>query len=1217
MSPTVIRTRILSTLAGGVAAALVLAGAVSAAAAPAPTEVAIADTGATAETRSLFAYLRDQQGQGVLFGQQHATDYKVGTGTATPSDVQDVTGDLPAVFGFDTLTIDGGERPGVSSNTPEQNADLLGAAFVAADAEGAIPTLSAHMRNFITGGNYADLTGRVVASILPGGDHNADFRAYLDLIARAANAAERGDGSLVPIIFRPFHENTGSWFWWGAANTTAGEYKEIFRYTVEYLRDVKGVHNLLYAFSPNGTFDGDAARYLETYPGDAWVDVLGYDSYENSNAPENSDTWIASAVTDLAMVTDLAAAHGKISAFTEFGRNGDRTIGPSGNKSLNYFTDLLAGLTADAKAKRVAFMLTWANFGGGQIYVPPVGHEMAQDFADYYDDPYTVFASELPGDVHTRTATAAAAELGIRIVTPASGSRVATSPATVRVKLTGADDSAVTAASFTVAGLADDTAPHTLALDGDGYWSASWAIAEDDLANASVTLTATATVGADELTATSTVTLGAAPELAPGVIDDFEGYGDDAALRTAYTAQNTSSSAFSLVDVVGGTQALKMDYSLAVGGYLGLTKSYSPTQNWSGDSELHLWLDPDASDQRLVIQITAGGLAFEGYPSLAGDAPGEVVIPFADFRTPTWQNLPDARLTPERLADVSKFGIYLNQSGATAASGSIVIDDIRTDGDGDYYDPEAPPTSSEPVVVEDFESYASTTAARAAWANRGSPALRLDLATDHVGSGEQAGAFGFDFTSDGYNQLARWTSPMNWAGRTQLSFWVDPGDAGQTLLFQFRTKAQPGQAEDTFWNLGYPLTGDGPQEVSLPFSDATIGWPSGLDPALRPTDADLADVKEFVIMATQSSGTAPATGTFWLDDIRADGGTATEPEYPAGTAFTLDDFEGYADDAALRAGWNNRGDAAQLSLETEHVGEGAKATAYSYDFSSQNYTQVARWVGGQNWVDLDGVNFWLDPAGHAQKVIVQFRTGPVAGQSDDTFWNLEYAFAGDAAPGYVHLPFTDAVAGWPAGISASERPSDALLSSVTEVVLMLAQSDTADTSGTVYLDDVSVGPAVIVIPTEPGEPTPPSAAPEAAGSDSLTPELENRIRLASTQLHPGDTVTVYLPSGYSGEYVAGVLYSTPTVLGGWQLVTTGDTISLTIPSDIAAGSHRLAVQDADGAVIGWVAVTVSALAATGAEGELLRDAAASALLALLAGGGLVAVTRRRPRGARG
>ena len=72
--------------------------------------------------------------------------------------------------------------------------------------------------------------------ILPGGKYNKVYTAYLDMIADYAKQVKSA------VLFRPFHENTGSWFWWGAAFCDPETYKNIFRYTVEYLRDTKNVH---------------------------------------------------------------------------------------------------------------------------------------------------------------------------------------------------------------------------------------------------------------------------------------------------------------------------------------------------------------------------------------------------------------------------------------------------------------------------------------------------------------------------------------------------------------------------------------------------------------------------------------------------------------------------------------------------------------------------------------------------------------------------------------------------------------------------------------------------------------------------------------------------------------------------------------------------------------------------------------------------------------
>ena len=175
-------------LTAGIVAAAV-SGIVSLPATAAET-VTIVDADASPQTRSLFAYLRDVRGDGILFGHQHTTSYglTLATRDGTSSDVKSATGDLPAVFGWDTLIIQGDEAPGQQDNTAAQNVAMLADSIEEADAVGGINTLSSHMENFVTGGSFYDTTGDTLRAVLPGGAKNADLNAYLDTIALAAQS---------------------------------------------------------------------------------------------------------------------------------------------------------------------------------------------------------------------------------------------------------------------------------------------------------------------------------------------------------------------------------------------------------------------------------------------------------------------------------------------------------------------------------------------------------------------------------------------------------------------------------------------------------------------------------------------------------------------------------------------------------------------------------------------------------------------------------------------------------------------------------------------------------------------------------------------------------------------------------------------------------------------------------------------------------------------
>lgn len=652
-------------------AALLLASFIAPASAASAAEnpVDLVDDQATAETRSLFAYLQDVRGEGILFGHQHTTDYgeTFATRDGVSSDVKAATGDYPAVFGFDTLIIEGRERPGIPDATREQNALTLATSIREAHDLGGISTLSAHVENFSTGGDFYDTSGDALRAVLPGGDKHAELTAYLDLVALAASSAVDADGKAIPIVFRPWHENAGSWFWWGAAFGTPGEYAELFRFTVEYLRDVKDVHNLLYSFSPGGGFGGDEALYLRTYPGDEFVDVLGYDTYDAAA----SSSFLTGLVDDLGMIARLADARGKISAFTEFGITGG--VQPDGqNQNPTWYTDVLAAIKADPDASRSAYMLTWANFGDTTTPYTPTSGEMLPDFQAYHADPYSLFAAEVTG-VHDRSTTPVAETATVHLASPAPGARVASNPVSLRASVRGYEADAV---SVTVDGTSlsvDLAAP----ADGSLWWTGELTLPAELLDNSTRGLTVhVLSGGAEVATQASSIIAGPRPVLPHGVVDDFDGYGDDDALRSEFVQYGANTISLER-DVVGaGSGALRFDYDFATQAYTGIGKQI--TADWSDLGAFELWLDPDASGNKLVLQLVAGGVSFEAYPSLASDEPTAVSIPFADWRPAPWDTGNAGKLlTPELAAQVTQFNIYVNAVEGAAASGSIVVDSLR------------------------------------------------------------------------------------------------------------------------------------------------------------------------------------------------------------------------------------------------------------------------------------------------------------------------------------------------------------------------------------------------------------------------------------------------------------------------------------------------------------------------------------------------------------
>ena len=249
-----------------------------------------------------------------------------------------------------------------------------------------------------------DLSNDIVKQILPGGEYNEVFTAYLDVIADYASQLQAAG---IPIMIRPFHENTGSWFWWGSMNT-AETYKSLYRYTKDYMEQ-SGVHNLLWVYSPNGPVTSEAA-YVSYYPGDEYVDILAFDYYNDYNSyPAAADnSFFDSLDTTCNIVSSIAAKRGKIPAIAECGvrvmkKDGSDNEGllvkgnPVGTEASgkNWYQEV----NDIAKKNNMPYYLVWANFGDSNFYVPykydaTHGQELINDFIKYYNDDSSIFGGD-------------------------------------------------------------------------------------------------------------------------------------------------------------------------------------------------------------------------------------------------------------------------------------------------------------------------------------------------------------------------------------------------------------------------------------------------------------------------------------------------------------------------------------------------------------------------------------------------------------------------------------------------------------------------------------------------------------------------------------------------------------------------------------------------------------------------------------------------------
>lgn len=328
--------------------------------APQPAPAVVTDPNATVQTQNLLRNLRRiAEDGGTLFGHQCSTLYGIGwSGDAGRSDVKDVCGDYPALMGWDLAQIELGQDVNIDGD----NFDEITSRILESYARGGVTTIGWHTTNPVTLGTAWDTTP-AVGKIIPGGELHATYREWLDRVADFLLSLRTDAGEYVPVLFRPFHEHTGNGFWWGKGNCTAAEYVALWRFTVEYLRDERGVHNLLWVYSPD--IVNSQESYLEFWPGDEYVDILGLDAYDRPSWEIDTN-----GLRLMRLLRHIAYLKNKPFAFTETGLENNTSEPKWWTQKLQ---KSISGLP-------VAYVLVWRNKDTGHFFGPWPGCVSEEDF---------------------------------------------------------------------------------------------------------------------------------------------------------------------------------------------------------------------------------------------------------------------------------------------------------------------------------------------------------------------------------------------------------------------------------------------------------------------------------------------------------------------------------------------------------------------------------------------------------------------------------------------------------------------------------------------------------------------------------------------------------------------------------------------------------------------------------------------------------------------
>jgi hypothetical protein len=206
---------------------------------------------ATIQARKVLCYIVNNYGNHILSGQQESTwiagpEYEINY-------IYNKTGKYPAIRGFDFENIDG-------------VADRAIAWWNA----GGIPMIGYHIGAPNSADNYTGSQAYVNINLVLTSGTNEN-RVFLQRLDRAAAELQKLKNANVAVIWRPFHEAGGTWFWWSMEG--GAQYKRLWNYMYNYYTNTKGLTNLVWLEGFNGNPDSSF------YVGKNVVDIGGADTY--------------------------------------------------------------------------------------------------------------------------------------------------------------------------------------------------------------------------------------------------------------------------------------------------------------------------------------------------------------------------------------------------------------------------------------------------------------------------------------------------------------------------------------------------------------------------------------------------------------------------------------------------------------------------------------------------------------------------------------------------------------------------------------------------------------------------------------------------------------------------------------------------------------------------------------------------------------------------
>lgn len=283
-----------------------------------------ANPSATPQARAVLDFFHEltarKEGRRILSGQ--FSDFGNGANLGILERIHDRTGHWPALIGVDYADF---ARGSLTTKVPNQVA-------IEYWNQGGLVTVMAHLYNPANpkGGGLRDKGVDLDDLLKEGTETNRRWMEELDLIV--AGLQELKEAGVV-VLWRPFHEMNGGWFWWGAKDP--GPFIRVWQHMFDYFTKTKRLDHLLWVYGPN--HGQNTAKY---YAGDRYVDLVGLDAYTDFIDKEHIRGY------------DEVAALPKPFGFTEYGPHGPQN--PPGDYDYRRF---ITGI--EQHFPRTCFFMSW------------------------------------------------------------------------------------------------------------------------------------------------------------------------------------------------------------------------------------------------------------------------------------------------------------------------------------------------------------------------------------------------------------------------------------------------------------------------------------------------------------------------------------------------------------------------------------------------------------------------------------------------------------------------------------------------------------------------------------------------------------------------------------------------------------------------------------------------------------------------------------------